>query len=141
VRKFQSDSYDYVSNCHPPTFPCGMPVEVFSWETLEKLRDCSRLFSEKEHVTPYVYNNPELFKMDNIEHDRDLSPIRVVLDYEDDAKLLNMLAEHLDLESCCLDDIVNLYDRNRYLFNVNVHDIREGYIKSCAKDTVIHERQ
>ena len=35
IEKFYSNSYDYVSNTNPRTFPQGNEIEVFSFETLE----------------------------------------------------------------------------------------------------------
>ena len=57
IEKFYSNSYDYVSNTHPRTFPQGNEIEVFSFETLESAWKNAKKTSEKEHVTPYIYNN------------------------------------------------------------------------------------
>ena len=36
INLFKQNNVDYASNVHPPTFPDGLDVEVFSFKTLEK---------------------------------------------------------------------------------------------------------
>ncbi len=61
------DRFDYVSNLHPATFPDGNDVEIMSLAVLEKCaREASRDF-EREHTTPYIWENPEKFRIGNVE--------------------------------------------------------------------------
>jgi spore coat polysaccharide biosynthesis protein SpsF len=57
---------DYVSNVHPRSFPKGMDVEVFSKKALQRAHLKSGDPYEREHVTPYFYRHPELFRLDNV---------------------------------------------------------------------------
>ena len=65
---FNNNNYDYVTTFLILTFPIGTEVEVFSFEALELAWKNAKLPSEKEHVTPYFYNNPTLFKIFNIQN-------------------------------------------------------------------------
>lgn len=59
VREFQKSKADYISNVNPGprTFPRGLDVEVFSSPALERAyRNASQGY-EKEHVTPYLWEN------------------------------------------------------------------------------------
>lgn len=58
---------DYVSNIHPPTYPDGLDTEVFSFAALERAWKEAKLPSEREHVTPYIWKHPELFRTKNYE--------------------------------------------------------------------------
>ena len=52
------DGCDYLSNCHPTrTMPRGFEVEVFSRAALEWANLSARSVSDREHVTPWLYNN------------------------------------------------------------------------------------
>ena len=55
---FQFTGCDYLSNCHPTrTMPRGFEVEVFSRAALEWANFSARSDSDREHVTPWLYNN------------------------------------------------------------------------------------
>ena len=60
VGRHMTDSADYTSNVQNTTFPDGQDVEVFTLAALEKAWREAELTSEREHVTPYIRNHPEL---------------------------------------------------------------------------------
>jgi spore coat polysaccharide biosynthesis protein SpsF len=84
VRRFRESSADYVSNVRPPTFPDGLDVEVISRTALDRSAREAALPSEREHVTVYIAEHPELFRSENVAHDPDLSRMRWTVDYPDD---------------------------------------------------------
>ena len=65
INKFYFSKVDYVSNIHPPTFPDGFDVEVFSYEILKKVFFEANKNFQREHVTPYIWDNPKKFKINN----------------------------------------------------------------------------
>lgn len=83
---------EYASNISPPTFPSGLDVEAFSFSALETAwREATRDF-EREHVTLYIRDHPELFPALNVScPDGDLSGLRWTLDVEEDAAVLDSL--------------------------------------------------
>ena len=40
VNFYFKESYDYVSNCNPPTLPDGLDAEIFSYDVLAKAYHC-----------------------------------------------------------------------------------------------------
>ncbi len=58
---------DYTSNSLKRSYPHGLGVEVFSFDVLEKAYKSAQKDYEKEHVTPYIYRNPPLFKIIQVE--------------------------------------------------------------------------
>ena len=70
VRRAARPGVDYVSNVHPPTYPDGLDTEVFSVEALETAWREARLPSDREHVTPFIWSQPERFRLANVEHAR-----------------------------------------------------------------------
>jgi spore coat polysaccharide biosynthesis protein SpsF (cytidylyltransferase family) len=73
---------DYASNVHPPTYPDGLDTEVFSRAALERAGQEAPLHSsrDREHVTPYIWERPERFRLANVEHHEDLSALRWTVD-------------------------------------------------------------
>ena len=68
ITEYEKNDFDYVTNCLKRTFPHGTEVEIFSFKSLEKSWLNAKKQYEREHVTPYIYNNPKSFKILNIEN-------------------------------------------------------------------------
>jgi spore coat polysaccharide biosynthesis protein SpsF len=51
---------DYASNTLPRGFPHGLDCEAFTFHWLQRAAREARLPSEREHVTPYLRNHPEV---------------------------------------------------------------------------------
>jgi spore coat polysaccharide biosynthesis protein SpsF len=79
---------DYISNTLKRTFPRGLDVEVFKFSALEKAFSSARLPYQREHVTPYIYEHRELFQLQNLENDCDLSGLRWTLDEKKDYEFI-----------------------------------------------------
>lgn len=86
VLKMMDEGYDYVSNCHPRTFPKGYDCEVFTRAALDWANGDEHLDAEsREHVTPAIYtNHPDPRKIGNYAQEQDQSHIRLTLDDIDD---------------------------------------------------------
>jgi spore coat polysaccharide biosynthesis protein SpsF len=95
---FETGAYDYVSNIHPATFPDGLDCEICSLETLELAgREATRDF-EREHTTPFLWDNPDRFRIGNVAtHDGvDYSLThRWTIDYEEDYRFLQAVFDTL----------------------------------------------
>ena len=66
------------------SFPEGLDVEVMSMDSLSKSSLNSTSDFEKEHVTQYIHQNENKFKIFNIKNDNDLSSYRWTIDTEED---------------------------------------------------------
>jgi spore coat polysaccharide biosynthesis protein SpsF len=83
----RSAEYDFVSNLHPATYPDGNDVEVVPFEVLETAFREARKPWEREHTTPFVWDQPERFRVGNVtwEAGLDLSMShRFTVDYSED---------------------------------------------------------
>jgi spore coat polysaccharide biosynthesis protein SpsF len=87
---------DYVSNLHPASWPDGFDVEVMTRDALERAhREATRPY-EREHTTPYLWTHPELFAVDNVRWEVDLSrTYRLTLDYFEDYLVIRAIYEAL----------------------------------------------
>lgn len=137
IHFYHEHNFDYVSNGPLMTYPDGMGVEVFSYDTLQKTYKNASLLSEKEHVTAYIYKNPELFTLYNLKYKKDYSWIRVTIDYPEDYILVKNIVDAIssDHASFSLEDIINYIEKNNHLLNINnKYAPNEGYALSLLKD-------
>lgn len=115
---------DYVSNVFEKrTFPRGLDTEVFTFAALEKNWREAKAPLEHEHVTPYIYNHPELFRMKGVFNPTDLSRHRWTVDTAEDFALIKAIIEGIypSNPSFKVDDILRFMDDNPGLFEVNCH--------------------
>ena len=135
IQKFTSNSYDYLSNAHVRTFPYGTEVEIFSFKSLEQAWKNAILPSEREHVTPYFYNNSNLFNIHDEIQSNDISNLRWTIDRENDLFLVKSIVSKITKRPILMNDILDLFSREPKLFKINetqIHD--EGYKKSLEED-------
>ncbi|MEK6647284.1 MAG: glycosyltransferase family protein [Candidatus Firestonebacteria bacterium] len=136
VEEFQRGDYDYVSNTHPPTFPDGLDVEVFSFAALKKAWTEARLKSEREHVTPYLWKHPEKFKLKNVIHSPDLSDLRWTLDTKEDLEFIKLITEEAErLNDFKMNTILKIVSDHPQWGIINSKNKRnEGYAKSLQEE-------
>ncbi|APJ04568.1 cytidylyltransferase domain-containing protein [Silvanigrella aquatica] len=65
ILTFLMQDFDFVSNTLETTFPPGMEVEVFKFETLEKSYQLVSSSEELEHATLFIRKHPDIFKIYN----------------------------------------------------------------------------
>lgn len=90
--------FDYVSNLHPSSWPDGNDVEIMSMQTLENAWQHAKKDFEREHTTPYIWENPHLFKIGEViwEIGQDFSTShRWTLDYQEDFEFIKTVYEEL----------------------------------------------
>jgi spore coat polysaccharide biosynthesis protein SpsF (cytidylyltransferase family) len=80
------------------TFPLGLDTEVFTFEVLERAWREARKPYEREHVDPYIVDNPDKFKMINVKNNVDLSHLRWTLDYPEDFEFITEIYKRLYLQ-------------------------------------------
>jgi len=135
IQKFITNQYDYSSNHIPRSFPQGTEVEIFSFTSLEKAWNHASKKSEREHVTPYFYNNPQKFKIGTLTYSKDLSNLRWSIDNENDLILVKKIVSKVKKNPILMNDILELFKKEPSLFEINSnHIIDEGYKKSLEDD-------
>jgi spore coat polysaccharide biosynthesis protein SpsF (cytidylyltransferase family) len=131
---------DYVSNVHPPTFPDGLDTEVFSRGALEAAWRETRLRSDREHVTAYIWRQPERFRLANVANARDLSALRWTVDTASDLEFARAVHAALDGPGRVfgMDDVLRLLESRPDLRGINAGQRRnEGFEKSLAADAAV----
>lgn len=82
---------DYASNTLARGFPHGLDVECFTRATLNSAATEALDPEEREHVTPFVYNRPERFRLASVAAPEDWSWLRWTLDTAADLQALEAI--------------------------------------------------
>jgi spore coat polysaccharide biosynthesis protein SpsF len=99
IRAFLAEpDVDYASNLHPPTWPDGFDVEIMTRGAIETAwREAARPL-DREHTTPFLWDNPERFATLNVRWptglDYSLSH-RLTLDYAEDYAVIRAVFDEL----------------------------------------------
>lgn len=88
IKIYKSKKVDLVTNVFPRSYPKGQSVEVIRTSALKKILKKSLEQDDKEHVTRYIYKNPEKFKIINFKNKINKSNINLSIDKKQD--LVNM---------------------------------------------------
>lgn len=138
---YQQGGYDYVTNTMPGTYPDGLDVEVFSLAALEQAWREARWQSDREHVTPYIRNHPELFRLGNVAYTDDLSGLRWTVDQAQDLEFVRAVYGCLTGQSFGMADVLEVLKEHPEFMRINVGIERnEGYQKSLREDRLTQAR-
>lgn len=89
------ESVDYVSNILERTYPRGMDCEIFSFNVLKMINEEALDDYSREHVTPYIYNNRDKFRVMGIKGDVNYSGYRWTVDTPEDFSFIKAMLEYL----------------------------------------------
>jgi len=118
-------------------FPDGLDCTVFSFTALEKAWKDAKLQSEREHVCPYIENNPQMFRNGYLELFKGLEKQRWTLDEPEDYILLSKIFDKLYKEHTpfLTHEILQFIQNNPNFSIINSKIVRnEGYLKSLKED-------
>ena len=126
VIKFYLDNYkdfDYVSNILTRSYPRGMDTEVFSLESLEQAALEAKDEAEREHVTVFIYNHPERYRLANVPYHKDFSRYRWTVDTLEDFSLIEKIITSLypQRPNFVLEDCLELINKHPEWEKLNSH--------------------
>ncbi len=119
-------------------FAEGLDCEVLKTTALEKCHQHAQLASEREHVTPYIKNHQDQFKLFCMDNREDHGGYRVVVDEPEDLAMLEILFN--DFYKTIhpqggFDEIKAYLDQHPELVRMNSHVVRnEGLMRSLQKE-------
>lgn len=123
IETFAAGAYDYVSNCHKPSFPRGFEVQVFPTKVLAEVARLTDDPADREHVSLYIYEHPERFRLGLVESglppaDRSL---RLTVDTPEDYALVGRVFDELYPTNprFGLRDVIDLLHRRPELAAIN----------------------
>jgi len=131
VHAFLDRRPDYASNTQQSTYPRGLDVEVFTFDALERAwHEASEDFHHV-HVTPYIYQHPDRFRILSVSGDEDWSCYRWTVDTKEDLALIRTIYEKIDKDDLfSWKDVLELFKREPNLAEINRH-IRQKSLEEC----------
>ena len=131
------EANDYTSNVMPPTFPDGLDVEILSGAILQQIWQEADLPSQREHVTLFIRQQAEHFKLGRVKAPSDFSAMRWTVDEKADLAFVETVYERLysDNPYFGFAEVVDLMTQEPSLAKLNdQYQRNEGLIASLKKD-------
>lgn len=135
LENFVNQKLDYSSLSSK--FAEGLDCEVFTPKVLCDAHNNAILKSEREHVTQYLHNHSNRYKMESLDKVRDDSKYRITVDEPEDFIVVENIIQHFSKNSIELkfENIKKYLDDNPEIFSLNSSIIRnEGLIDSLNND-------
>ena len=94
---YLENEYDHVGNVVKRTYPDGFDAQVFSTEVLEQVASLALDPFFREHVSPYIYQHPDIFSLYNVESGlpKKYWDWRLTVDTLEDFELIRTIFEEL----------------------------------------------
>ncbi len=138
VKIHHEGGFDYTSNVVERTYPDGLDTEIISFSTLKRTCEEATLKSEREHVTPYIYKNPDKFSLGHVVNDKDYSELRWVIDEPRDLIFVREVYSSLESDIFGMEEILELLKEKPELSKINEGImLNEGYEKSLREDFMV----
>lgn len=137
IEKHLAKKNGYTSNTLVPTFPDGLDIEVIEFRALEIAWKEACLLSEREHVTPFLYKNPQRFHLGCLKNAEDLSSLRWTVDEQEDFVFVTKVYEELynHKQDFTMQEVLNLLERKPQFREINQRFQRnEGFMRSLEMD-------
>ncbi len=117
---------DYACNFLPErTYPRGLDTEAFTYDALRLAWEECESPELREHVTPYIYRNPDIFRIAGVSNHRDLSAMRWTVDTSEDLAFVRRVYSHFPDTTFSWLDVVNLVEKNPELQEINAHIVQK----------------
>jgi spore coat polysaccharide biosynthesis protein SpsF len=123
IEAFRKSDADYCANILERTYPRGMDVQVFPVKVLAEVAELTDDPADREHVSLYIYEHPERYRLLNVKSDlaSDVADLRLTVDTPEDFRLIKEIYERLYPTKPDFDlaDILELFERNPELKTIN----------------------
>jgi spore coat polysaccharide biosynthesis protein SpsF len=120
VSAFLEEKPDYASNTLERTYPRGQDTEVMTQSALGRAWRDAREFYQREHVTPYIYQDPSSFRLLSVASEVDYSHYRWTVDTPEDLSFVRAVYDRMGTrENFTFRDVLTLLMREPALVEVN----------------------
>ncbi|MGL4874552.1 MAG: cytidylyltransferase domain-containing protein [Clostridium sp.] len=125
VRAFKEEyiqnRIEYMNNTFENNYPRGYDVEIFTKKALEKAYYNAEKDYEKEHVTPYLYDKENNFKIKIYKGEKIYPNYRVTVDTTEDFQVVENIFKNLYRENPYfgIEAVVNYLNKNNQVLDIN----------------------
>lgn len=126
MERFRQSAVDFAANRLPPpwhrTYPIGLDIEVCTFAALERAwREADQPY-QREHVMPYLYEEPGRFKILLVDHEPDYGHFRWTVDTAEDLTLVReIFARFSPDEDFSWTAVLDLFEREPHLAEINAN--------------------
>jgi spore coat polysaccharide biosynthesis protein SpsF len=121
MKHFLSQSYDYASTRIRQTFPYGQDVEIITREALEHAWRQAQAPHQRVHVTPYIYEHPEIFRLWAIHDTDNYSHQRWTLDTHEDLAFLQTVFSTFHVDTLAWQILAEELEKHPEILALNRH--------------------
>jgi spore coat polysaccharide biosynthesis protein SpsF len=123
IERFLVVNCDYLANTLERTYPRGLDAEIFRKSALEEASARATKAHQREHVTPYIIEHPDRFRLCSFKGEKDFSHYRWTLDTPDDLRLMRAVYEALYPPNphFSTEDVLKLLAERPELAKLNAH--------------------
>lgn len=125
IHTFQTNQVDYCSNILTHTYPRGLDAQVFPVAVLADVAERTNDPADREHVSLYIYEHPERYRLMNVASGLDARDAgwRLTVDTPEDYQLITAIYGELYPANRRFDlaDILDLLHRRPDLATLNQH--------------------
>jgi spore coat polysaccharide biosynthesis protein SpsF len=123
ICKHIENNADYSSNFYDRYYPRGVDVEVINFSVLKEINSKNLEKHHREHVTPYIYENPNKYKIHSEKATgKFIRPdLRITVDTKEDLLLIRKIYLNLYTENniFTLADVIDLLEKKPELIAIN----------------------
>jgi spore coat polysaccharide biosynthesis protein SpsF len=121
-------SPDYASNRLRRTYPVGLDVEVVTRAALARAAEEATEDYQREHVTPYLYEQPGRFRLVAVESGGDCGAMRWTVDTQADLDFVREVYGRFDgRDDFTWREVLQLLEREPELREINAHVRQRNY--------------
>ena len=145
-------TFDFVANRLPPpwgrSYPIGLDIETFYFERLVEAWQKAVERYQREHVTPYFYEDasvdelrfseaniplaqtitPKGYKILLMHHSSDCGQLRWTVDTHEDLEVARLIADHFDRMDFTWQEIYSFVQKNPKLSQLNAHILHKTHL-------------
>lgn len=132
ITKFLELDLNFLYNNSPPTYPEGVDIEIFDYNSLKiAFKNAITLF-EKEHVTQFFFKNLSKIRHLNIFSDENNSNLRWTIDTTEDLQMTKVVYERLYIKGKIFlyQEILNLIKQEPHIAEINSNVKRSEMYKN-----------
>lgn len=137
IEAHRSSAADITTNAAEPTYPDGLDVEVIARAALEVAANEACASHEREHVTQFIYQRPDRFRVAHVKQARDLSALRWTVDHPDDLAFVRRVYDALYAKNPAfgMEDVMDLITENPEMAAINASYERNEGLKHSLSGT------
>lgn len=131
IKEFKQRKIDYYNNIIIPSYPHGIHIEILNFKSLQLSYVKSKNKAYKEHVTPFIYNNPNSFKIYTKVLKKKLNNFRLTIDHKKDLEILSKIIKISKKGTkVTYQDLIKILKKNKKILSLTKKFESRFYINS-----------